>query len=65
MAGRLLAIGVVVVTALLLAASGTPRAIKEGGTFRVAVLAGFFDTIDPASSVTPSSYSSWSRPAEP
>jgi ABC-type oligopeptide transport system substrate-binding subunit len=48
MAGRLLAIGVVVVTALLLAASGTPRAIKEGGTFRVAVLAGFFDTIDPA-----------------
>jgi ABC-type transport system substrate-binding protein len=34
--------------ALLLAATGTPRGIKEGGTLRVAFLVGNFDTIDPA-----------------
>ncbi len=38
----------VVGASLLLAAAGSPRGIKEGGTFRVAVLAGFFNTIDPA-----------------
>lgn len=36
---------VVIVAALLLASSGAPRAIKEGGTFRVT---GGSDTIDPA-----------------
>jgi peptide/nickel transport system substrate-binding protein len=34
--------------ALLLPASGGARAVKEGGTFRVAVFADFFDGIDPA-----------------
>ena len=34
--------------ALLLAASSTARGVKEGGTFRIAVLSGFFNTIDPA-----------------
>jgi len=38
MAGRLIAIGVAVTAgALLLAASGTPRSTKEGGTFRVGI----------------------------
>src|SRR5262245_45160363 len=34
--------------ALLLAASGSPRGIKEGGTFKVGVTASFIRTIDPA-----------------
>ena len=47
MAGRLLAIVVAVTaTALLLAASGSPRGVKEGGTFRVGIAG--LDSIDPA-----------------
>jgi oligopeptide transport system substrate-binding protein len=38
----------VMVVALLMAASGSPRAVKEGGTLKVAVRAGRVDTIDPA-----------------
>jgi peptide/nickel transport system substrate-binding protein len=34
--------------ALLLAAAGAPRAIKEGGTFRMAVAGGWFGAADPA-----------------
>jgi peptide/nickel transport system substrate-binding protein len=34
--------------ALLLAAAGSPHGIKEGGTFRIAMPAGSFTTIDPA-----------------
>jgi ABC-type transport system substrate-binding protein len=40
--------GLVAGAALLLAAAGSPRGIKEGGTFRVAVSFGAFNTIDPA-----------------
>lgn len=36
------------IAALLLASSGGTDTGKEGGTFRVAVVSGFFDTIDPA-----------------
>jgi ABC-type transport system substrate-binding protein len=47
MAGRPLAIVVAVTaTALLLAASSSPRGIKEGGTFRIGIAA--LDSIDPA-----------------
>jgi ABC-type transport system substrate-binding protein len=38
----------VVGAALLLAAAGSPRGIKEGGTFRVAFFTGRFGSIDPA-----------------
>jgi ABC-type transport system substrate-binding protein len=34
--------------ALLLATAGSPHAVKEGGTFRIAQSAGSFVTIDPA-----------------
>jgi ABC-type transport system substrate-binding protein len=44
--------GLVVGAALLLAAAGSPRGIKEGGTFHIAALAGFFNTIDPALTVS-------------
>jgi peptide/nickel transport system substrate-binding protein len=47
MRGAVLAI-FAVGAALLLAAAGSPRGIKEGGTFRVAVAAGWFDGVDPA-----------------
>ena len=40
--------GLVVGAALLLAAAGSPRGIKEGGTFRSGVAAGSVTTIDPA-----------------
>jgi ABC-type oligopeptide transport system substrate-binding subunit len=40
--------GLVVGAALLLAAAGSPRGIKEGGTFRVAAAIGLVSTIDPA-----------------
>ena len=40
--------GLVVGAALLLAAAGSPRGIKEGGTFRIAVAVGIVTTIDPA-----------------
>ena len=40
--------GQVAAAALLLAAAGSPRGIKEGGTFRVAVAVGSFNAIDPA-----------------
>ena len=46
---RLVATGALATVAtLLLASSGGTHAIKEGGTFRVAVPAGRFGTIDPA-----------------
>jgi peptide/nickel transport system substrate-binding protein len=49
MAGRPLAIvAAVTATALLLAASGSPRVTRDGGTFRVGVLQNFFGSIDPA-----------------
>jgi ABC-type transport system substrate-binding protein len=38
----------IVLSALLLASPAATRGMKEGGTFRVAALAGFFNTIDPA-----------------
>jgi peptide/nickel transport system substrate-binding protein len=57
-----LAVGVAV-AALVLAASGSPRAVKEGGTFRVAVPAGIFDSIDPALAFTPASNGRLLRPA--
>jgi peptide/nickel transport system substrate-binding protein len=48
-AGRLLAIVVAAAAAgLLLAASGSPRGTREGGTFRVAFAIGRLHTIDPA-----------------
>jgi ABC-type oligopeptide transport system substrate-binding subunit len=34
--------------ALLVAAAGTPRTVKEGGTFRMAVPVDWFDAVDPA-----------------
>jgi peptide/nickel transport system substrate-binding protein len=37
-----------VAAALLLASAGSPRGVREGGTYKVAVLSGFFNTIDPA-----------------
>jgi peptide/nickel transport system substrate-binding protein len=47
--GRVLAAGgLAAFAALLLAASGTARGLKEGGTFRVAVAVGAINTIDPA-----------------
>jgi peptide/nickel transport system substrate-binding protein len=46
-----LAVGAAV-AALTLAASGSPRAVKEGGTFQVAFASGFFDGIDPALTVS-------------
>jgi hypothetical protein len=33
--------------ALLMAAAGSPRGAKEGGTFRIGMASGFFDSIDP------------------
>jgi hypothetical protein len=56
---RLVATGALAtVAALLLASSVGTREIREGGTLRVAVAAGFFDTIDPAPRT-----GSWARPA--
>jgi ABC-type transport system substrate-binding protein len=49
--------------ALLVAASGSPRGIKEGGTFRIAVPSGLFDSIDPALANTPASFQRLLRPA--
>ena len=47
--GRILAAGgLAAFAALLLAASGTARGVREGGTFRVAVAVGAVNTIDPA-----------------
>ncbi len=37
-----------IASALLLASAGETRAVKEGGTFKIAVPAGFFNTFDPA-----------------
>ena len=47
-AARLLAIATVAGAALLLAAAGSPRGIKEGGTFRVAACITCISFIDPA-----------------
>ena len=47
-AARLLAIATVAGAALLLAAAGSPRGVKDGGTFRIAQPAGSFLAIDPA-----------------
>jgi ABC-type transport system substrate-binding protein len=47
--GRILAaVALAASAALLLAASGTARDAREGGTFRVAVTTGIVDAIDPA-----------------
>ena len=48
MRGAFLAIAAAVGAALLLAAAGSPRGVREGGTFRVAVAFGSFNGIDPA-----------------
>jgi ABC-type transport system substrate-binding protein len=48
MRGAFLATVAVAGAALLLAAAGSPRGIKEGGTFRVAVPTDWFDAVDPA-----------------
>ena len=41
--------------ALLLATAGSPRGIKEGGTFRVGIPASLFDSIDPVLANVPGS----------
>jgi oligopeptide transport system substrate-binding protein len=49
--GRVLAaVSLAVPAALLLAASSPARGLKDGGTFRMAVHAGWFDAVDPARS---------------
>jgi ABC-type transport system substrate-binding protein len=64
MTKRLPSIGAIAaVTALLLPASGATRAIKEGGTFRVAVDAPFVTTVDPVLVANPNSVGVLLRPA--
>jgi ABC-type amino acid transport substrate-binding protein len=52
--GRVLAAGgLAACVALLLAASGTARGIKEGGTFRIGIISELFDSVDGAVTATP------------
>jgi ABC-type transport system substrate-binding protein len=52
MRGAVLAI-IAALAALLLAAAGSPRGVKEGGTFRVGIPSELFDTADAAISAYP------------
>jgi peptide/nickel transport system substrate-binding protein len=48
MSPRLLSLAAAIAVALMTVSPAAPRGVKEGGTFRIAVPAGFVDTIDPA-----------------
>ena len=56
MTPRLLSVAAAVAVALMTVSPAAPRGVKEGGTFRVAFLTGFFHTIDPALWEVPSQF---------